>query len=241
VCFPFSPSYQLSVAAVPRPSAQASTLSISSWLLLHPPLRLPPTCGGHITVCPRVLASVPPSVRFLSFPVHRSLAVCFRSVSCLCVLQPIHGHLWPVPGCLFFSPFSAQLIVLPAIDSLSPTVLVFPPCFDSLRFQFVGDRPLQSPTSSLCSCGHLSSLCPLFSTSSIVVPASAIIPLAPSPPTVCLVIRMHPSSALSWICVRVLLPSNLSSGGCRLPVPPLRSSTPPQGRALPFGFGLSHR
>ena len=56
----------------------------------------------------------------------------------------------------------------------------------------------------------------------------------PSPPTVCLVIRMHSSSVLSWISVRALLPSNLSSGGCRLPVPPLRPSTPLQGHALPF-------
>ena len=76
----------------------------------------------------------------------------------------------------------------------------------------------------------------------LLVPASAIIPLITSPPTVCLVIRMHSSSVLSWICVHVLLPSNLSSGGCHLPVPPLRSPTPLQGRALPFSdSGFSHR
>ena len=53
---------------------------------------------------------------------------------------------------------------------------------------------------------------------------------------------MHSSSVLSWICVHVLLPSNLSSGGCHLPVPPLRSPTPLQGHALPFSdSGSSHR
>jgi hypothetical protein len=44
------------------------------------------------------------------------------------------------------------------------------------------------------------------------------------------VIRMHSSSVLSWICVRAFAPRNPSPGGCRLPVPLLRPSTPLQGR-----------
>ena len=84
---------QLSAFSCCSPSSKCPSFD-SQYLQLvaAPPTTSSPSYAWWSHLVSSCFSPVPPSVRFLPFPVISSLAVCSPSVSCLCVLQPIHGH-----------------------------------------------------------------------------------------------------------------------------------------------------
>ena len=232
--FPVFPSFQLSVAAVPRPSVQASTLSTSSWLLLR---HLVSSYAWRSSLCVLVLhprISFGPSI-FPSRTVLSSLPA--PALSRVCVSsRPLLMCLWSVLGSLSFSLFSVQSIVAPATDSLQPIVPALLPLLRLSRFSLLLVAGHLSPhTFSPCSCGFL----PLVS-----------VRYPPRPPPLPLCSRFPRSASFSrsdffpsYPCLivtdrlsgdphaRAIYPCPASATA--LAPMPLLWPTTPQGRALP--------